>query len=78
MSYFDGYHNKALVVIPPHHELRRRTNRRNEEMGSPVPEDAINAMKGEFVLLRRECCFSQFLVSFTLPLGRLGSIVSVS
>ncbi len=52
MSYFDGYHNKALVVIPPHHELRRRTNRRNEEMGSPVPEDAINAMKGEFVLLQ--------------------------
>ena len=34
-------------MIPPHHELRKRTARRNEEMGLPVPEDAINAMKGE-------------------------------
>ncbi len=51
MSYFDPF-NKALVVIPPHYELRRRTNRRNEEMGSPVPENAIHAMKGEFVLLQ--------------------------
>ena len=34
------------MVIPPHHELRKRTARRNDEMGSPVPLEAINAMKG--------------------------------
>ena len=47
MSYFTGFIKKAVVVIPPHHELRKRTARRNEEMGQPVPDDAINAMKGE-------------------------------
>ena len=47
MKYFDGYICKAEVVVPPHHELRRRTGLRNAEMGTPVPESAINAMKGE-------------------------------
>ena len=47
ISYFSGFPCKAVCVIPPHHELRKRTARRNEEMGLPVPEDAINAMKGE-------------------------------
>ena len=37
------------MVIPPHHELRKRTSQRTEEMGFPVPDDAINAMKGEIV-----------------------------
>ena len=47
MGYFDGFVRKAVVVIPPHHELRKRTAMRNKEMGDPVPEDALNAMKGE-------------------------------
>ncbi len=47
MKYFEGFVHKAVVVVPPHHELRRRTSLRNDEMGGPVPEDAINAMKGE-------------------------------
>ena len=47
MSYFDGFTKKAVVVVPPHHILRQRTAKRNQEMGQPVPEDAINAMKGE-------------------------------
>lgn len=46
MAHFNGFTRKAVVVIPPHHELRKRTARRNEEMGSPVPLEAINAMKG--------------------------------
>lgn len=48
MSYFKskGFKCKAVVVIPPHHELRKRTAKRTEEMGSPVPTEAINAMKG--------------------------------
>ena len=46
MGYFDGFIRKAVVVIPPHHELRKRTAMRNKEMGDPVPEDALNAMKG--------------------------------
>ena len=55
MSYFEGYKKKAIVVIPPHHELRKRIARRNEEMGSPVPEEAINAMKG-VCRCKRVCC----------------------
>ena len=47
MGYFKGFIRKAVVVIPPHHELRKRTTARNKEMGDPVPEDALNAMKGE-------------------------------
>ncbi len=47
MKYFDGFVCKAEIVVPPHHELRRRTALRNEEMGGPLPEDVINAMKGE-------------------------------
>ncbi len=47
MSYFEGYHRKAIVVIPPHHELRKRTAKRSDEMGKEVPDDAINAMKGK-------------------------------
>jgi hypothetical protein len=49
MSYFEGFTKKAVVVVPPHHILRQRTAKRNQEMGQPVPEDAINAMKGERV-----------------------------
>ena len=48
LKYFEGFVTKASVVIPPHHELRKRTARRTEEMGFPVPDDAINAMKGEY------------------------------
>lgn len=48
MSYFEGFHRKAVVVIPPHHELRKRTAKRTDEMGKEVPEDAINAMKGKY------------------------------
>ena len=47
MGYFQGFVRKAVVVIPPHHELRKRTAARNKEMGDPLPEDALNAMKGE-------------------------------
>ena len=47
MGYFEGFLKKAVCVIPPHHELRKRTAKRNEETGKAVPEDAINAMKGE-------------------------------
>ena len=47
MGYFEGFKRKALIVIPPHHELRRRTSRRTDEMGSAIPIDAVNAMKGE-------------------------------
>ena len=47
MGYFEGFVRKAVVVIPPHHELRKRTAQRTKEMGDPVPEDALNAMRGE-------------------------------
>ena len=47
MGYFNGFVRKAVVVIPPHHELRKRTAMRAKEMGDPVPEDALNAMRGE-------------------------------
>ena len=47
MNYFEGFHKKSILVIPPHHELRKRTAKRNEDMGQAVPDDAINAMKGE-------------------------------
>lgn len=47
IKYFEGFVAKAEVVVPPHHELRRRTAIRNDEMGGPLPEDVINAMKGE-------------------------------
>ncbi len=46
MSYFADYKRKAVVVIPPHHELRKRVAKRTDEMGSPIPQDAIDAMKG--------------------------------
>ena len=49
INYFEGFVKKAVVVVPPHHILRQRTAKRNQEMGQPVPEDAINAMKGERV-----------------------------
>lgn len=39
---------KAVVVIPPHHELRKRVSMRSKDMGDPVPDDALNAMKGQF------------------------------
>lgn len=46
MGYFNGFKRIAVVVIPPHHELRRRKAERLRESGSEVPEDAIKAMKG--------------------------------
>ena len=54
MSYFEGFTKKAVVVVPPHHILRQRTAKRNQEMGQPVPEHAINAMKGERVSWAKE------------------------
>ena len=36
-----------MVVIPPHHELRRRAALRAKELGKGVPEESVNAMKGE-------------------------------
>ena len=47
MEHFKGFNRKAILIIPPHHELRKRTAKRTEEMGSAVPPDVINAMKGE-------------------------------
>ena len=47
MGYFKGFQKKAVCVIPPHHELRKRTAKRNDEVGQSVPEEAINALKGE-------------------------------
>ena len=47
ISHFEGFKRKAVVVIPPHHELRRRAALRAKEMGRGVPEEAVNAMKGE-------------------------------
>ena len=35
------------MVIPPHHELRRRAALRAKDMGKMVPDEAVNAMKGE-------------------------------
>lgn len=46
IGQFEMFKRKAVVVIPPHHELRKRTSRRSEETGSSVPLDVINAMKG--------------------------------
>eukprot|EP00731_Ephydatia_muelleri_P022197 Em0014g788a len=48
MSHFEGFKRKAVVVIPPHHELRRRAALRAKEMGKAVPEEAVNAMKANF------------------------------
>ena len=55
MKYFDGFFHKAEVVVPPHHELRRRTALRNEEMGGPLPDDVINAMKGRPMCVHCVC-----------------------
>ena len=46
IGQFEMFKRKAVVVIPPHHELRKRTSRRCEETGSPLPLSVINAMKG--------------------------------
>ncbi len=51
MGYFKGFIRKAICVIPPHHELRKRTARRPDDMGSPIPTEALNAMKCGLVLL---------------------------
>ncbi len=51
IKYFESFVHKAEVVVPPHHELRRRTGLKNEEMGGPLPDDVINAMKGELTML---------------------------
>ena len=58
MKYFDGFIRKAEVVVPPHHELRRRTSLRNAEMGTPLPESAINAMKGEHACM----CYVNYMM----------------
>ncbi|XP_064394573.1 heterogeneous nuclear ribonucleoprotein U-like protein 1 isoform X2 [Halichondria panicea] len=50
IKYFEGFVHKAEVVVPPHHELRRRTGLKNEEMGGPLPDDVINAMKANFYI----------------------------
>ena len=47
MSYFEGFSRKALVVIPPHHELRkRRVDRIREGCCMEVPQNVIDAFKG--------------------------------
>ena len=46
MQYFDGFAKKAMVIIPPHHELRRRRAEKVKQDGYEVPQDALNAMKG--------------------------------
>ena len=47
MSYFEGFVRKALVVIPPHHELRKRRVDRIRDGGCmEVPQDVMDAFKG--------------------------------
>ena len=48
MSYFEGFVRKALVVIPPHHELRKRRVDRIRDGGCmEVPQDVMDAFKGK-------------------------------
>lgn len=47
MSYFEGFLRKALVVIPPHHELRKRRSERIRDGGCvDLPQDLMDAFKG--------------------------------
>ena len=53
MSYFEGFVRKALVVIPPHHELRKRRVDRIRDGGCmEVPQDVMDAFKGKWALIR--------------------------
>jgi heterogeneous nuclear ribonucleoprotein U-like protein 1 len=61
MGYFQGFVRKAVVVIPPHHELRKRTAMRTKEMGDPVPEDALNAMRANFHVPAKDNVFDDVL-----------------
>ena len=56
ISHFEGFKRKAVVVIPPHHELRRRAALRAKEMGKTLPDEAVNAMKGEGQQFQ-DCCW---------------------
>ena len=50
MSYFNGFQRKAMVVIPPHHELRKRRVDRIREGGCvELPQDVMDAMKGKWM-----------------------------
>ena len=70
MSYFSEFKRKAVVVIPPHHELRKRVAKRTDEMGSPLPPDAIDAMKGGCGMWEGRgggCCLCYVSVMCLLP-----------
>ncbi|XP_003385794.1 PREDICTED: heterogeneous nuclear ribonucleoprotein U-like [Amphimedon queenslandica] len=55
MSYFEGFSRKALVVIPPHHELRkRRVDRIREGCCMEVPQNVIDAFKANFHIPRED------------------------
>lgn len=54
MGHFKAFKKNAVCVIPPHHELRKRTAKHDDEMGSSVPQHALNAMKGEDSIPQQE------------------------
>ena len=46
MAHFEGFHRKAVVIVPSDEEFKNRFSKKEKEEGKWVPETAVNEMKG--------------------------------
>lgn len=46
MQPFEGFHRKAVVVLPTDEVFKNRVKDRKDEEGKDIPESAVNEMKG--------------------------------
>lgn len=46
MQPFEGFHRRAVVVLPSDEVFKKRVKERTDDEGKDIPESAVNEMKG--------------------------------
>ncbi|CAG5125307.1 unnamed protein product, partial [Candidula unifasciata] len=65
MQPFEGFHRRAVVVLPSDEVFTKRVKERTEDEGKDIPESAVNEMKANYTLPEKGGCYES--VEYTEP-----------